>query len=51
MVRNGEITSLACVGIHSNSKIASNETRNVMSCMASITVFGGIILYPKRHQF
>ena len=38
MVRNGEITSLACVGIHSDSKVASNETRNVMPSMASITL-------------
>ena len=41
-MRNGEITSLACVRIHSDSKVANNATRNVMPCMASITLSLGV---------
>ena len=44
MVRNGVITSLVCVRIHSDSQFANYETRSSMPRITSITVSGGIIL-------
>jgi len=49
--RNGGITSLACVKIQDGSNIADDRLRNVMQCMASISLSSGITVSIDAHYF